>query len=895
MTLKSRDVRWIISRICLFVLPFVCIFLWVYSFFVDSTRQQSVIRLVSEQEKGTIIISNLLESTFSQYLSDLQVVYNSDECTRFRQHQDEANRIELEQLFSRIASRKEYILQIRFIDSLGKETVRVNNYHGVPVAVRAENLQDKSSRDYVSILSSAPPEFVYISDMDLNIENGEIVVPVEPVLRMGLPVFKDAERIGMLVINFDAYHILSFFTAYQSSLLKNISFGLIDRNGSWIVKNNEYVFGFKFDTTEANNLYIQEPDLLKILADSEQALSKEIGNHIYSFRVIKPITQKGVQWYPGGDRLWTVVSYFDTGQLPTLDRNFLLSHPQIEWIIAMALLLLGSTAVIIYFQRHSDLQRMKVSSLISSYVNDGILVSDKDHHITFCNTVFENMTGFSQSDLMGKKTSLFQTECENLRQEASDTASRLVWTKNKEGNYFQSKKLKTVILDHKGKKEYFVDLFMLSNWSMCDHLGSESRACDFPYISARIQLGIPFYCIMLQLSNEAEFNSVFNNKEAHVFAALLPSRIHNSVRNTDPIAIFSAKSYFFLVPDCTEDAKVAEIVTKLLSDVSKPITVLDKTFTPVFHCGVALCDDTNTTEDALVRKTCIARSVLNDQKGKGFLLYNQAIHARFLRAKMILESLPKAFEQGELELYYQPQLAIATNRIVGAEALIRWNSPELGSVSPEEFIPLMEQSKLMEKLSQLVIHDAINFLVRLETTVPSLQDSFTISINLTAEDISRNSTIETIRASLRQYTIAPSRLSIELTEQIAVKNFLNVDSNLQKLQKMGVSIAIDDFGTGFSSLSYLLDLSVDTLKIDRSFINNYPDPDTITIIKAIVLLAKEIGITVLSEGVETEEQLQFLKSINCCQYQGFLFSKAVEESAFIALYLDSEASSHTVS
>ena len=888
MTRKGRDVFWIVSRICLYVLPFVLVFLLFYSFFLGTTRQQAVDRLISEQEKGIIIVSNLLETTFSQYLSDLQVVHNSDECTRFIENQDVLFQNELEQLFVRIASKKEYILQIRAIDSSGKETVRVNNYNGVPIPVKKVNLQDKNESEYVSILGSSPPGVVYISGMELHREHGKLVVPLEPVLCLGIPLFKGPERIGMLVMDFDAYHILSFFSSYQPTLLQNLSMGLIDTNGSWIVRNDEYVFGFQFERTEDNNLFSQEPSLSMALADSVQAISKEIGKHVYSFRAIKPIANKAVQWYPGGDRLWTVVSYFDTEQLPQLDRNFFLSNPQIEWIVAMVLFLMGSAAVIVYFQRHTDLQQMKVSSLISSYVNDGILVSDKDHHITFCNTVFENMTGFSEQDLIGKKTTLFQSERENPRQEDADTVSRLVWTKNKAGNYFQSKKLKTAILDRKGKQEYFVDLFMPSNWEICDFLRGDSNLYDFPYIADRIKQGIPFYCVMLQISNDAEFNSVFNTREVHRFAALLPTRILASLKNTDPIAIFSPKSYFFLVPDCPDATAVAEILAKLLSDVSKPIMVMDKTFTPVFHCGVALCDDTGTTEDALVRKTCIARRVLSDQKGNGFLFYDQAINSKFMRTKMILELLPKAFEQGELHLYYQPQLAIATNQIIGAEALIRWNSPELGDVGPDEFIPLVQQSKLMEKLSQLVIQDAVKFLVRLENAIPSLQDSFTLSINLTAEDISKDATLACIRDNLRQYSISPARLFVELTEQIAVENFLNVDGNLQRLQKMGVSIAIDDFGTGFSSLSYLVELSVDTLKIDRSFIGKYPDPDTITIIKAIVLLAKEIGITVLSEGVETEEQLQFLKSINCCQYQGFLFSKAVPEAAFIALYQENE-------
>jgi EAL domain-containing protein (putative c-di-GMP-specific phosphodiesterase class I) len=188
----------------------------------------------------------------------------------------------------------------------------------------------------------------------------------------------------------------------------------------------------------------------------------------------------------------------------------------------------------------------------------------------------------------------------------------------------------------------------------------------------------------------------------------------------------------------------------------------------------------------------------------------------------------------------------------------------------------------MEQLGRFVITESIEFLHRNLEFLSSCCPSFSLALNLSAEELSSASLIDLLGALLRQYRIPDNMLSVELTEHTAVESFSTTNSTLDTLHAQGIAIAIDDFGTGFSSLSYLLELSADKIKIDRSFLSRYPDSESITIYKTVLLLAKEVGAVVLAEGVEDEHQLAFLSEIGCDEYQGYLFSPAVDEQAFLA-------------
>lgn len=234
-----------------------------------------------------------------------------------------------------------------------------------------------------------------------------------------------------------------------------------------------------------------------------------------------------------------------------------------------------------------------------------------------------------------------------------------------------------------------------------------------------------------------------------------------------------------------------------------------------------------------------------------------------------------------MRLYYQAQLSVESGTIIGAEALIRWEHPVLGTVSPDEFLPILQEQQQLDHLGRFVITESIQFLSRNLAFLRAACPAFSLSINLSPEEFSNPSLIDLLGSQLREHRIPDNYLTVELTEHTAVENLTSANSTLDKLHAQGIAIAIDDFGTGFSSLSYIMELSIDMIKIDRSFISRYPDSQSITIYKTVLLLAKEVGATVLAEGVEKAEQLAFLAEIGCDQYQGYYFSKAVDEAVFL--------------
>ncbi|NCC65896.1 MAG: EAL domain-containing protein [Spirochaetia bacterium] len=299
-------------------------------------------------------------------------------------------------------------------------------------------------------------------------------------------------------------------------------------------------------------------------------------------------------------------------------------------------------------------------------------------------------------------------------------------------------------------------------------------------------------------------------------------------------------------------------------------------------CGASFYPSTCQSPIELLRCSALAASMLDTQtKPQRTVFYSEDILRLYQRQDSIRKAIPALFSSDQLALAFQAQLSVTSGKIIGCEALIRWNHPVLGPVRPDEFIPLLKDFGMLDKLGRFVITQAIKFLERNGARLRLLSPSFSLSINLSADELANAALIDLLGASLREHRIAENLLTVELTEFSAVESFQKANSVFDKLHAQGVSIAIDDFGTGFSSLSYLLELSSDKIKIDRSFIARYPDAESITIYKTVMLLAKELGATVVAEGVENQEQLDFLSSIGCDEYQGYYFSAAVDEKVFL--------------
>lgn len=245
--------------------------------------------------------------------------------------------------------------------------------------------------------------------------------------------------------------------------------------------------------------------------------------------------------------------------------------------------------------------------------------------------------------------------------------------------------------------------------------------------------------------------------------------------------------------------------------------------------------------------------------------------------KMVLTNgLRRALEREELYLQYQPQIALASGQVVGFEALLRWQSQEYGAVSPLQFIPLAEHSGLILSIGQWVVEEACRFARRL---ADAGRDDILVSVNISPKQLMGQGFVRHIRSSLDQAGIKAQQLEMEVTESLLIESMNESVQHLTWLRELGVGLALDDFGTGYSSLTYLLNLPVKTLKIDKSFIDNITsDPAQLEMVGSIIRMGHVLGLTIVAEGVETAQQQELLRLQRCDRIQGYIFSKPVEEA-----------------
>jgi EAL domain-containing protein (putative c-di-GMP-specific phosphodiesterase class I) len=298
--------------------------------------------------------------------------------------------------------------------------------------------------------------------------------------------------------------------------------------------------------------------------------------------------------------------------------------------------------------------------------------------------------------------------------------------------------------------------------------------------------------------------------------------------------------------------------------------------------GVALFPDDGADADTIFRN---AESALKNAKANGdrFLFYTSNMNERVAERLYMENRLRRAVDNREFVLHYQPKLNLASGKMTGAEALIRWNDPSTGLVPPGHFIPVLEETGLIHEVGRWALERAVEDLLHWRGAGLA---AMRIAVNVSPLQLRNPGFVAEIRQVISAEAQAAAGLELEITESVIMNDVKHNIESLQAIRAMGVSIAIDDFGTGFSSLSYLAKLPVDTLKIDRSFVNEMTTgSDRLSLVSTIITLAHSLRLNVVAEGVETDEQSQLLRLLNCDEVQGFLFSKPMPREAFEAKYL----------
>ena len=358
-------------------------------------------------------------------------------------------------------------------------------------------------------------------------------------------------------------------------------------------------------------------------------------------------------------------------------------------------------------------------------------------------------------------------------------------------------------------------------------------------------------------------------------------RLRQHRRESDTVARLGGDEFVVLVEDCADSRELTAIAQNILNAVGRPYTLSGREYHVTGSIGISTYPADGLDPASLLKNADIAMYLAKDRGKNNFQFYSPQQNAHSFERLALESALRHALERREFVLHYQPKIEIRTNRIVGVEALLRWNHPDLGTVTPTQFIPLAEETGLIVPIGRWVLRTACAQSAAWRSDgLPGVR----IAVNLSARQFSDDGLIGDISDALAEAALPPEGLELEITESMVMQNPERAVSTLSRLRELGISVSIDDFGTGYSSLGYLKRFPIDNVKIDRSFIKDLPhDTDDAAITRAVIAMAQSLRIRVVAEGVETREQLEFLRAHECDECQGYFVSRPLPPSEFALL------------
>lgn len=375
-----------------------------------------------------------------------------------------------------------------------------------------------------------------------------------------------------------------------------------------------------------------------------------------------------------------------------------------------------------------------------------------------------------------------------------------------------------------------------------------------------------------------------NDTLGHAFGDQLikevSERLTSIFPEMDTIYRLSGDEFIILIQKIEKDNEIQKIASDILTKFSEEFNIQGSILHVSVSIGIAIYPEHGKRLEQLLKYADIAMYRVKESGRKSYIVYNSLMSEEFMERVNIEKYLHKAQENGEFELYYQPQLDLKTNKVTGFEALLRWHSPELGDISPLKFIKIAEDTRLIIPLGKWVLGEACAFIKRLHSRG---YGDFQISVNISIIQLLQNDFCESINDTLRQYDLSPELLELEITETILMESIDSIGNELKKLKQRNIKIALDDFGKGYSSLNYLRQLPISTLKIDKSFVDCILEDYEDTLTGQIVIMGKSMGMNIIAEGVEKQEQLDYLLSYECDKVQGYLYSKPKPEAEIIKL------------
>lgn len=415
--------------------------------------------------------------------------------------------------------------------------------------------------------------------------------------------------------------------------------------------------------------------------------------------------------------------------------------------------------------------------------------------------------------------------------------------------------------------------------------GLPNRVLLHDRLSQAIELarrqGTQLAVLFLDLDRFKHINDSLGHAVGDQLLQSISQRLVGCVRHSDTISRQGGDEFVVLLSNIKQPENAALSAQKILTALTVPYLIDQLELHVSVSIGISIYPDDGQNAETLIESADTAMYHVKENGRNNYTFFEQEMNVRAVQRHLIEASLRRALERQEFVLYYQPKIDLHSNMIVGVEALIRWQHPERGLVSPSEFVPIAEDCGLILPIGRWVLREAC---LQAQAWRQAGLQPVTIAVNVSALEFSAADFLKNIRTTLKDTCLEPHYLELELTESVLMADAEFTDSLLHALADLGVKLAIDDFGTGYSSLSYLRQFPINTLKIDQSFVKRMTSsPDDATIVSAVISMGKSLKLRVIAEGVETPEQYAFLLAQHCDEGQGYYFGHPVAAKVFAAL------------
>jgi len=531
-------------------------------------------------------------------------------------------------------------------------------------------------------------------------------------------------------------------------------------------------------------------------------------------------------------------------------------------------------------------------------IAEGIMVTDAKMQILFVNHAFEVVTGFKREEVVGKGPQVLQSGIHNrefyngmweiIRSEGIWQGE--IWNKRKSGDIYPEWLSIVEIKDELGNVTNYCGIFMdLSERKKVEQQLEKRASTDsltdvnnrFSYLNkmntllaaSNKQKEQQHAIFFLDLDRFKQVNDTLGHAIGDLLLVEVANRLKSLLNSKDIVARYGGDEFVLTLTNIHHPREAAKFAEEIIHEIEKPVKVNNQEIFISTSIGISIYPHDGDTAEELVNRADKAMYYAKQSGRNRFSFYFDELNTDANRLILLDSEIRKAIENRNFTLYFQPKVDVKYNKIIGFEALVRWNSEKLGYVSPAEFIPYAEETGLIIPISEIIIEKACEELGNLRDAGYS---KLPISINISSIHFQQADFLDSIQKILVRNNTSAHNFEIEVTERTVMNNDVDTISKLVRLKQLGFKISIDDFGTGYSSLSYLVRFPVDYLKIDKSFIQHIVNlADKQAIVDAIIQMAHRLNMQVIAEGVESSQQLNQLATMGCDFIQGYYYSKPV--------------------